>query len=242
MSITQSLLYAPLTMIQMLLVPGWMMYLYTGLLLPGLSQITVIVVRGFQLIPMIPNLYLGSIPWYTFLIMTMIVLSLSWVYTMKLTIYVQRLLLTFLIVLVMHISWMDRFFIHEIHFINVGQGDATLVLSQGKTLLIDTGGVLRFDISKEVLIPYFKKLRIRQLDAVMITHDDFDHNGGLPSLIESFRVSRVINQPFDRFQLGRWTITNYQYFLDSHLYLMKTFLLSFFHQWLRYHLILTYLY
>jgi competence protein ComEC len=214
MSITQSLLYAPLTMIQMLLVPGWMMYLYTGLLLPGLSQITVIVVRGFQLIPMIPNLYLGSIPWYTFLIMTMIVLSLSWVYTMKLTIYVQRLLLTFLIVLVMHISWMDRFFIHEIHFINVGQGDATLVLSQGKTLLIDTGGVLRFDISKEVLIPYFKKLRIRQLDAVMITHDDFDHNGGLPSLIESFRVSRVINQPFDRFQLGRWTITNYQYFLD----------------------------
>ena len=214
MSITQSLLYAPMTMIQMLLVPGWMMYLYTGLLLPGLSQITVIVVRGFQLIPMIPNLYLGSIPWYTLLVMTMILLFLSWVYTMRLTIYVQRLLLTFLIVVVMHTSWMDRFFIHEIHFINVGQGDATLVLSQGKTLLIDTGGVLRFDISKEVLIPYFKKLRIRQLDAVMITHDDFDHNGGLTSLIESFHVSRVMDQPFDRFQLGRWTITNYQYFLD----------------------------
>jgi competence protein ComEC len=64
------------------------------------------------------------------------------------------------------------------------------------------------------LIPYFKKLRITKLDTVIITHDDFDHNGGLVSLMKSFHVNRVIDQPFDRFQVGQWTITNYQYFLD----------------------------
>jgi competence protein ComEC len=213
-TITQSLLYVPLTMIQMLLVPGWMIYLYTGWLLPGLSLLSDIVIRGFLFIPVIPAIYLGWIPWYTFLVLTLILLSLSWFYSMHLTMYVQRLLLTFFIVLVIHTSGIDRHIIHEIHFINVGQGDATLVMSKGKSLLIDTGGVLRFDISKEVLIPYLKKLRITQLDTMIITHNDFDHNGGLTSLIESFQVKEVVDQPFDSFQLGRWTITNYQYFLD----------------------------
>jgi competence protein ComEC len=212
--ITQLLLYTPLTMMQMLLVPGWIIYLYSGFLLPGLSQISVGVVQGFKLIPILPTIYVGLVPWYTLLLITMILLCLAWFYTLRLTIYIQRLLLTFFIVIMIHSSGIDRFFIHQIHFINVGQGDSTLVLSQGKTLLIDTGGVLRFDISKEVLIPYFKKLRMTKLDAVIITHNDFDHNGGLRSLIEMFPVNRMIDQPFDRFQLGQWTITNYQYFLD----------------------------
>ena len=210
----QSLLYAPLTMMQMLLVPGWIIYLYTGWVIPGLSQITEGLIHGFKLIPVMDPIYLGWIPWYTLLLIAIILLALSWVYSMHLTSYVQRLTLTILMVMAMHISGIDRFFIHEIHFINVGQGDSTLVMSKGKTLLIDTGGVLRFDISKEVLIPYFKKLRIRHLDTIIITHNDFDHNGGLPSLINSFRVKRVIDQPFNQFQLGQWTITNYQYFLD----------------------------
>jgi competence protein ComEC len=213
-NITQSLLFAPLTMVQMLLVPGWIIYLYTGWVFPGLSQISLGVVQGFQLIPVLPPIYLGSMPFYTLVVIGLIGLCLSWVYSMRLMIYVHRLVLTFLIVVVLHTSGIDRIFLHEIHFMNVGQGDATLVISQGKTLLIDTGGALRFDISKDVLIPYFKKLRITKLDTVMITHDDFDHNGGLVSLMKSFHVNRVIDQPFDRFQVGQWTITNYQYFLD----------------------------
>jgi competence protein ComEC len=213
-TITQAFLYAPLTIIQMLLVPGWIVFLYTGWVLPGLSFLTEIVVRGFLWIPVMPVIYLGWFPWYTLLFLVIVLLGLSWVYTMHLTIYVKRLLLTFFIVMVMHISGIDRLIIQEIHFINVGQGDATLVMSKGKSLLIDTGGVLRFDISQEVLIPYFKKLRIKRLDAVIITHNDFDHNGGLPSLLKSFQVNRVIDQPFDQFRLGEWTITNYQYFQD----------------------------
>lgn len=212
--IMQSLLYVPLSMVQMVLVPGWMMYLYTGWLLPGLAMLTEAIVAVFSWIPVMPMIYLGEIPWYTSFMLIFILMALSWVYTMHLTMYVQRLLLTLLMVVVLHISGIERQFIHAIHFINVGQGDATLVMSKGQSLLIDTGGVLRFDISEEVLIPYFKKLRISRLDAVIITHDDFDHNGGLPSLLKSFPVTRVIDQPFDFFQLGQWTITNYQFFLD----------------------------
>jgi competence protein ComEC len=196
------------------LVPGWMMYLYTGWLLPGLAVLTEAIVAILSWMPVMPVIYLGEIPWYTLSVLMMILMALSWVYTMHLTIYVQRLLLTFFIVMMLHVSGIDHHFIHAIHFINVGQGDATLVMSKGQSLLIDTGGVLRFDISEEVLIPYFKKLRISRLDAIIITHDDFDHNGGLPSLLNTFPVTRVIDQPFNPFQLGQWTITNYQYFLD----------------------------
>ena len=214
MSIGQSLLYVPLTMVQMWLVPGWILYLYTGWVIPGLSLLTKSVVLGFEWVPVIPTIYLGWLPWYSLLVLTILLLTLGWVYAMRLSIYVHRLLLVCLMVVIFHTSGIDHMFLHEIHFINVGQGDATLVLSQGKSLLIDTGGVLRFDISKDVLIPYFKKLRINKLDTVIITHDDFDHNGGLTSLIHFFRVNQVIDQPFDSFRLGQWTITNYQYFLD----------------------------
>ena len=213
-SIMQSLLYVPLSIFQMGLVPGWMMYLYTGWLIPGQSMLTEAIVTGLSWIPEMPVIYLGEMPWYTLSVLIVILMALSWVYTMHLTIYVQRLLLTIFIVMMLHVSGIDLVFIHEIHFINVGQGDATLVMSKGQSLLIDTGGVLRFDISEEVLIPYFKKLRISRLDVVIITHDDFDHNGGLPSLLNTFPVNRVIDQPFNPFQLGQWTITNYQYFLD----------------------------
>jgi competence protein ComEC len=213
-SIMQSLLYVPLSLLQMGLVPGWMMYLYTGWLLPGLVVLTEAIVVVLSWMPVMPVIYLGEMPWYTLSALMVILMALSWVYSMHLTIHVQRLLVTFFIVVMLHVSGIDHQFINAIHFINVGQGDATLVMSKGQSLLIDTGGVLHFDISEEVLIPYFKKLRISRLDAVIITHDDFDHNGGLPSLLNSFPVTRVIDQPFTPFQLGQWTITNYQYFLD----------------------------
>jgi hypothetical protein len=60
-TIIQSLLYAPLTMIQMVLVPGWIMYLYTGWLLPGLSFLTAVIVDVMLWIPVIPVMYLVDI-------------------------------------------------------------------------------------------------------------------------------------------------------------------------------------
>jgi competence protein ComEC len=95
-------------------------------------------------------------------------------------------------------GWFEQ----SIHFINVGQGDATLI-RQGRTnVLIDTGGQRHLDIATEVLIPYFKKIGVYQLDAVIITHGDFDHDGALPSLQNNFRVQTVIRQRFTSLKVG----------------------------------------
>ena len=49
---------------------------------------------------------------------------------------------------------------NEVNFINVGQGDCTLIRNQNKVALIDTGGLSYIDVANESLIPYLKKKRL----------------------------------------------------------------------------------
>ena len=46
---------------------------------------------------------------------------------------------------------------NQISFINVGQGDATLIENDGVNILVDTGGLSYVNVAEDVLIPYFKK-------------------------------------------------------------------------------------
>ncbi|MFO1463707.1 MAG: MBL fold metallo-hydrolase [bacterium] len=63
----------------------------------------------------------------------------------------------------------------------VGQGDATLFrLPDGKTLLVDAGPP---GAGKEYLLPLLRRLDIRRIDALVISHYDLDHLGGVPGLI-----------------------------------------------------------
>lgn len=87
----------------------------------------------------------------------------------------------------------EKTFGSQIHFINVGQGDSTLIIHQKQTILIDTGGSLYQDIAKKTLIPFLKKKRIYSLDYVIVTHDDYDHNGAFASLNENFVVKKYID-------------------------------------------------
>lgn len=80
---------------------------------------------------------------------------------------------------------------NEIVFIDVDQGDSTLLRYKTYNILIDTGGKKSVDLAKEALIPYFKKRKIRNLDAVLITHSDYDHQGALNSLVSNFTVKKV---------------------------------------------------
>ena len=62
-----------------------------------------------------------------------------------------------------------------VHYIDVGQADAALVLCDGKTLLIDGGNVA----DSSLIVAYLKKLNIDYLDYIVCTHAHEDHVGGL---------------------------------------------------------------
>ena len=81
---------------------------------------------------------------------------------------------------------------YQVTFIDVGQGDCTLIQYRHKNILIDTGGNTKVDIARECLIPYFQTKKISSLDAVIITHPDFDHYGALDPLTKSFDVKNVL--------------------------------------------------
>lgn len=81
----------------------------------------------------------------------------------------------------------------KVYFINVGQGDSCLIQKGNQAVLIDTGGLRYLDIAKESLIPFFKKNKIYDIDYLITTHNDFDHNGGVNSLIHNFKVRNYIH-------------------------------------------------
>ena len=67
-----------------------------------------------------------------------------------------------------------------VHFIDVGQGDASLILCDGEAMLIDGGNT---DKSSTVYT-YLKKQGIDRLDYLVCTHPDADHVGGLSGALE----------------------------------------------------------
>ena len=108
-----------------------------------------------------------------------------------------------------------NFIFDQVSFINVGQGDATLIRRNKYSILIDTGGSVYQDIATNSLIPYLKKNRIYNIDLLITTHDDYDHSGAVDSLISNFTVKSYIKD-YESFPLsiGGFTFTNYNIYPD----------------------------
>ena len=82
-----------------------------------------------------------------------------------------------------------------IYFIDVGQGDSTLIrTAKNKTILIDGGGSENssFDVGEKTLLPYLLDRKITVLDYVVISHFDTDHCGGILYLMEHIKVKNII--------------------------------------------------
>jgi len=112
----------------------------------------------------------------------------------------RRWMLTAIILLVMAVHvWKPSFKAGapsslEVIFFDVGQGDAALVtFPNGHRLLVDAGPRSPYgDAGASVVVPHLRQYGIDRLDAVLISHPDRDHLGGLPSILRSIPVERVI--------------------------------------------------
>ena len=103
----------------------------------------------------------------------------------------------FMVIYLLSLFPISGYVFSSIAFINVGQGDSILLIHHGKALLIDTGGSLSFDMAEEVLLPYFRRRRVYSLEALCLTHADFDHSGAKDSLLEGCKVKQVLDSPAD---------------------------------------------
>lgn len=83
----------------------------------------------------------------------------------------------------------------KIYFVDVGQGDSTLIQTiEGKNILIDGGGSEfgSFDVGESILLPYLLDRRITTIDYLMISHFDSDHIGGVFAILENLEVKNII--------------------------------------------------
>jgi competence protein ComEC len=80
----------------------------------------------------------------------------------------------------------------ELTAIDVGQGDSILLVSpQGRTLLVDAGGIpfwmhSELDIGEDVVSPYLWSRGFQRLDIVALTHAHADHMGGMGAVLANF--------------------------------------------------------
>jgi competence protein ComEC len=80
----------------------------------------------------------------------------------------------------------------QVVFLDVGQGMAVAVHSQGKTLLFDAGPRYSADSdgAARVIVPYLHAVGVTQLDHVILSHADDDHTGGARSLMARMPVGQ----------------------------------------------------
>lgn len=81
----------------------------------------------------------------------------------------------------------------EVVFLSVGQGDCTLVTSEGRAALIDVGPkTFHSDAGSKIIVPDLKKWGIRRLDWILLSHPDRDHVGGLEAVHKAFPDAKII--------------------------------------------------
>lgn len=75
----------------------------------------------------------------------------------------------------------------RIHFLDVGQGDSTLIeLPDGKVVLIDGGD--ESTQTTNTVLRYLNALKIKTIDYLFVTHEDTDHCGSLAMLVQCKKV------------------------------------------------------
>ena len=80
-----------------------------------------------------------------------------------------------------------------VYFLDVGQGDAAVILTpRKKVVVIDTGGLNNYDTGSRILVPMLKSLGKSEVDLLIPSHSDFDHIGGGGGLARNLPIRNIL--------------------------------------------------
>lgn len=83
--------------------------------------------------------------------------------------------------------------IKHVTFIDVGQGDATLISNLNYKILIDTGSAYNYHKLKKTLY----EEGVYTLDYLLISHNDEDHCGNVDNLMRDFKIEKIVYDKYD---------------------------------------------
>ncbi len=75
----------------------------------------------------------------------------------------------------------------EVHFLDVGQADSTLIINDGQTMLFDVGTKSKGDD----IANYIKDLGINYVDVLVLSHPHDDHLGGTADFLKNMEVGVI---------------------------------------------------
>jgi competence protein ComEC len=81
-----------------------------------------------------------------------------------------------------------------VEVLDVGQGLAVLVRTAQHTLLYDTGPLYsaESDAGQRIVVPYLRATGVERLDALVVTHRDSDHSGGVVAIQDAVPIVRML--------------------------------------------------
>ena len=90
-----------------------------------------------------------------------------------------------------------------VYYLDVGQGDSSLIIYNDNVVMNDTGGTSNYNVSSGC-IKLLKSLGYSHIDYLILTHGDFDHMGDSIYLINNYKVKNVVlnNDDFNELEIN----------------------------------------
>lgn len=210
-SFLANLVFVPL--FSFVILPINLFFLLLTFIFPALAEILFLVYEPLRNLLDILILKLGTLPyqlwnpmkpqtWTVLLAYISVVLLLISVERKK-NVFFSTLFFLSVVVFIQLAPYLDTS--TRITFVNVGQGDCVLIEIpfRKQVILIDTGGLLRFDqefwkqtnepyeIGRQVVLPFLKGKGINTIDTLILTHADADHMEGAEEVLRGVKVKEI---------------------------------------------------
>lgn len=112
-----------------------------------------------------------------------------------------------LVLLITLFIWKYNYYFNNnyyVYYMDVSQGDSSLIIHKNKVIMIDTGGLInsRRYVSDNI-INFLKSRGLTKIEYLILTHGDYDHLGDAKNIVKKLKVSNVIfnNDKYNNLEL-----------------------------------------